>query len=333
MSSDLPPARSRPLWLLTAVTAALAAAVTSGTWVGWAVYRSLHGPAPSTGFDELGHAFVALLAGLAVGSLVYVAVVVVGVRWAVVRGRRLATAATILASTVAVPVLAGSVARSADHGGVTVLGGLAVAALLMAAGAVVGVVAGAVHPRTAGRIVAVAAAGLVVVTAVGGLRAGQVADDERTARYEEVGAPLALVGGSDLSVPADDWEIVSIGQGWSSDEVTVTFAAPAPAGSSDEDWVRLVMARHPEPPRCGRAAAGDDACAHLGRRDDGAEILGDPITGHDPVTGYGEVWVDVAGGRWSIRGTDVPQPVDATAAVAILTALEPVDATTFTAAT
>jgi hypothetical protein len=80
MSSDLPPARSRPLWLLTAVAAGLAAAVTCGTWVGRAVYRSPQPPAPSGGFDELGYALSALLAGLVVGGVVYVALVVVGVR-------------------------------------------------------------------------------------------------------------------------------------------------------------------------------------------------------------------------------------------------------------
>jgi hypothetical protein len=167
-----------------------------------------------------------------------------------------------------------------------------------------------------------------------------VADGNRVGRYEATGAPLALVGGTELAVPADGWEIVSIDQGWSIDDVTVTFAVPAPDGTAREDRVRLVMARDPEPPRCGRQAGGDDACVRLGRRDDGAEIMGDPLT-DDPLTDdgdgdaavYDEVWVDVAGGRWSLRGTDVPQPVDGTAAVAILAALEPVDAAAFTAAT
>jgi hypothetical protein len=41
----------------------------------------------------------------------------------------------------------------------------------------------------------------------------------------------------------------------------------------------------------------------------------------------------VPGGRWTVSGTSYPQPVDADAAIALLQALEPVDTTTFTAAT
>jgi hypothetical protein len=130
-------------------------------------------------------------------------------------------------------------------------------------------------------------------------------------------------------------------------DVTVTYDAPAADAHDRSGWVVLVMSGDPEPVPCEHAPAGAAECVVLGHRDAAdagaaerhagasgeGRIMGDLITGADGLTGYATVWVDVAGGRWSIRGTEVPQPVDEAAAVAVLTALEPVDAGTFTAAT
>ncbi len=331
MHDNSPRARTRPLLLLAAVAVALAAAVALGSWAGWALYRTRPESSPGT-WDDLGYTLGALLVGAAVGTVVYLVAVVLAVRRTVARGRRAAAAFAILAATVAVPVLAGAAGSSADGTRLPVFAALAGVAALVAAGALVGAVVDAVPSRTAVRIATSVVAALVVITVVGDRRSSQVADDERTARYEQVDAPLALVGGRDLAVPAEGWEVVMVSGGWG-DAVIVTFDVPAPAQAAEDGWVDLVMEGEPDPPRCGVDATGGDACVVLGRRDGGAEILGDPLTGYDTVRGYEAVWVDVDGGRWTIEGTDVPQPVDEHAAVAILTALEPVEAATFTAAT
>lgn len=317
--------------LLAAVATGLVAAVAVGSWAGWTLYGTRPEPDPDT-WADFGYALGALLVGSAVGIVVYLVAVVVAVRRTVARGRRAAAAAAILAATVAVPALAGSAGSSADGARLPAFAALAGVAALVAAGALVGVVVDAVPRRAAGRVFAAAAAALVVTTVVGDWRSGQVADEERTARYEQVDAPLALIDGRDLAVPAEGWELVTVSGGWG-DAVVVTFDVPAPAPGRGNEWVDLVMEGEPDPPACEVEATPAGECAVLGRRDDGAEILGEPLTGYDTVGGYEAIWVDVDGGRWTIDGTSSPQPVDEDAAVAMLTALEPVEAATFTAAT
>jgi hypothetical protein len=331
MSSIVRGAGTRALGLLAATAVALAAAVAAGIATGSVVW---HGrPSDDTdAWSDLGHGLLALAAGGAVGGLVYVVGVVVGVRWAVPRGRRLVTATTILAVSGAVPIVGGSALRWAERGGMPLLGALVGLAVLAAAGALVGVVVGAVEGGTAARIGLGAAAGFLAVSVAGNWRAPAVADDARADRYERSGAPLALVDGRDVSPPVPGWELESVDGGWMVGDVTVTYDAPAVDGRAPSRWVVLVLSSDREALPCEGAPAGGTACAVLGHRD-GEEIMGDPITGVDGVTGYSTVWVDVPGGRWSIRGTDVPQPVDEAAARAILTALEPVDADTFTGAT
>jgi len=332
MTSTGDDARSNPARLLVAVVASLGAAAAVGTAAGAAAYQLQQGPADGQ-WDELGDALVALAAGVAAGGLTYVIGITIVVRTCVVAGRRLGTAATIVAATAAVPILVGWASESASRGGASVLAlplALSVLALALTA---VGVASGSLRPGALARIGAVAATGLVVVTSLAAVRGEQVADDRRAARYDDSGVPLALVGGRDLAVPAVGWELVSISQGWSPDDVTVTFDAPSLTGSFRSAWVVLVMERAPDPARCGAEPGDAEACVNLGRRDDGAEILGLPITGYGSTTGFHEIWVDVPGGRWSISGTSSPQPVDVDAAVAILTSLEIVDADTFAAAT
>jgi hypothetical protein len=273
--------------------------------------------------------------------------VVASVRWAVPRGRRLVTVVTLLGVSAAVPVVGGSAFRSAERGGLSVVGALVVVMVLVAAVALVGVVVDAVDGATAARIGAVAAGAWLVVSVAGSWRATGVADEARAERYERSGAPLALVDGRDVAPPVPGWDLVSVDGGWMVGDVTVTYDVPAADGHGRAGWVVLVMTSTPEPLPCERGPAAAAACVVLGHRDTagagdgerhagasgGREIMGDPVTGVDGVTGYATVWVDVPGGRWSIRGTDVPQPVDEAAAVAVLAALEPVDPGTFTAAT
>ena len=346
MTSGVRGPRTRALGLLAATAVALATAVGGGVAAGAFVWQGR--PADDTdAWSDLGYGLVALMAACAVGGLVYVMGVVAGVRWAVPRGRRLPTVVTILAVSAAVPVVGGSALGAAERGGLSVLGALVGVAILAAAVALVGVVVDAVDVTTAARIGGVAAASWLVVSVAGNWRATGVADDARAQRYERSGAPLALVEARDMAAPVPGWDLVSVDGGWMVGDVTVTYDAPAADGHDRSGWVVLVMSGDPEPVPCEHAPAGAAECVVLGHRDaadagaaerhagasGGGRIMGDPITGVDGVTGYATVWVDVAGGRWSIRGTEVPQPVDEAAAVAVLTALEPVDAGTFTAAT
>lgn len=346
MSNVVPGARTRVLGLLAATAVALATAVAGAVAAGALVWQGR--PTDDTdSWSDLGYGLVALMAGCAVGGLVYVVGVVAGVRWAVPRGRRLVTVVTVLGVSVAVPVVGGSAFRAAERGGMSVIGALVGVVVLAAAVALVGVVVDAVDGTTAARIGGVAAASWLVVSVAGNWRATGVADDARAERYERSGAPLALVDGRDVAAPVPGWELVSVDGGWMGGDVTVTYDAPAVDGHDRSGWVVLVMTSDPEPLPCEHAPAGAADCVVLGNRDTAdagagerhagasgeGEIMGDPITGVDGVTGYATVWVDVPGGRWSIRGTDVPQPVDEAAAVAVLAALEPVDAGTFTDAT
>lgn len=324
------PRRSRPVAFLVGVAVSGVAAVAGGLAAGHAVYTSR--PPSTDPWSDLGAALLAVPVGCVVGGALYLAGVVVTVRRAVAPGRRWRAALAVVAATCLGGVLAVSAAESGRAGGVPVLGGVVAVAVLAGAAAGVGNVVGAVDGRTAARTGAVAAVGWLVVAGVAGVRADGVADAGRAERYERTGAPLALVGGRDLSVPAGGWRLESVSEGWFADDVTVTFDVPdGDAGRGG--WVTLTMDGDPDPRPCERVPEGGaGACAALGRRDGGAEILGERTAGGIGA-GYQVVWVDVAGGRWSLQGTDVPQPVDAEAAVATLTALEPVDADTFAAAT
>jgi hypothetical protein len=330
-TTDAPPDRANLRVLLPALVVALAVAVGVGVALGWEAYEHFRAnDRPEDTWADLGNAFGALILGGLTGCALYLVAVVVIVRRTVGPGLRLATVVTALLATAALPAFSGRAVASAEAAGLPALAVPVLLAGAVAAGAVIGLAAEAVRPERGLLAVAVAGLCLVGVSAVGAWRGDDVADSRRATRYEEIGAPLALVGGRDLAVPAEGWELVSVDPGYG-DDVSITFDVPVPGRPHETEWVELDMAARPDPVPCGPDAQGT-TCVLLGRTVDGAEIRGREVVVRDGV-GVVDVWVDVPGGRWTVSGTSYPQPVDVDAAIAVLRALEPVDAGTFAAAT
>ncbi len=329
--STLPDARARALRLLAGVAVLVAAAGGTGLAVGRAIWAD-RPTGDVDGWSDLGFGIAALVIGLIVCGLVYLAGLVLAVRWAMPRGRRLVAAFTVLAATLALVVVGGLVTSRAAQGGMPAAGAVTAVIVAGALAAGVGVVVDAVRPRTAGWLGGAAAACVVVVVAVGGLRADRIDEHERADRYAATGAPLALVDGRGFTPPVDGWDLAYIDPGWSSHQVSVTFDVPSRAGDRPEQ-VWLVMDRDPNPRPCEDASASE-ACVVVDRVPPGesvvagSEIVADPIAASG-ATGSRSYWVEFAGGRWTIRGTDLAEAD----AAAVLTALVPVDADTFAAAT
>lgn len=332
-ASPLDEARAQALRLLVAVVTVVLVAVASGILAGRAVWAGR--PADdAAGWSDLSFAIGGLLVGFVVAGFLYLVGLVVAVHWALPRGCRLGMYFAVLAVDAMLVVALSAVARAADQGGMPAVGTIVAAALVTAAIAGLGLLMQAVRTRTAGWIGGVAGAGVLLVVLVGGLRADSVAASERAARYEATGAPLALVDGRDLSVPADGWELAHVDQGWSGGRVTATFDVSS-GGGAIADQVRLDLDSDPDPRPCAAEPEIAGRCVVVGRAtppDDGAaggEIVGERIPGDDGGATFAAVWVDVPGGRWTIWGSDV----DEAAAVAVLRSLVPVDAVTFAAGT
>lgn len=127
--------------------------------------------------------------------------------------------------------------------------------------------------------------------------ADAAAERREVERYEQNGAPLALFGGTDLDAGFVGWDLEWVDGGWSPGHVTVEFEVVD--ASIYHRRVQLVSEADPEPIDC-RVAP----CEVLGRRPDG---------------------------RWQVDG--VTAEVDPESALAVLQALEAVDAATFAAGT
>jgi hypothetical protein len=276
-------------------------------------------------FEALGDAVVGVLAGALVGTVAFTAALVVGVRRAVPRGRRLVTGIAAVAACIGVPAAIAVGGESVRRGG---LGGLvlvATSAALCGGVVLVGWAAGIVASRRAVPLLVAAALGIGVPVAVGTARAPAIADAARAERYEAAGVPLALVDGRTLDPPVAGWRLTRVAQGWSPDDVTVTFATGG-------QWVELSMQRPAPTPGCPPPEQGR-TCGQLGSLDDGTPIRGVRLDAYTPNGEYEEIWVDLPDGRWSLDGPSYPQGVDGDDAVALLRSLRRVDAETFTAAT
>jgi hypothetical protein len=238
--------------------------------------------------------------------------VVVGVRCTVPAGRRLRTAVTILVAVVGISFLLGSTTEASRRAGLDALGPAVGVLLVVAGGAAIGTAAGIVRTRWALALVGAAVVVLFAVDLARDLRGDDVADRRREASYEQSGAPLALIGGTDLEA-GYEWELQAVSR-TDDDTVLVQYRR----GDRDMSlWLEAAPAE---------LDCVDPTCEELGRRADGKPIFGRPDPRIPDV--YTDVWTDVDGGRWRI---DSARSFGADAAVGVLESLEPVDAATFVA--
>lgn len=273
-------------------------------------------------FEDLGRALVAMVAAVVVGVPVLVASVVIGVRRTVVAGRRLATAAVVLAGVAAVPVLLGWATEASRRAGLDALGAVVAVVVVVAVAGAIGAAAGTVPLRSAITLVGVSVVALAIVAVALEVRGDEVADQRRVARYEANGAPLALIRGADLDAGFVGWHLQVVGGGHGRGEVTVQYRVVESAIDGYR-YASLRLEADPEPIDC-----SDGSCQELGRRADGEPIVGRADASGRP--GVTDVWVDLDRGRWRIEAVGV---VDSRAAADVLEALEAVDAATFVAGT
>jgi uncharacterized membrane protein YhaH (DUF805 family) len=272
-------------------------------------------------FEDLGRAIVAVLVAAVVGVVVFVGAVAVGVRRAVPAGRRLRTWVTIVLAAAAVFVLLGWITETARRAGLAVLGPPVAALLVVAAVRAIGGAAGIVPARRVWPLVGATAVALAVLSVAEGMRGDEVAAQQRVARYERNGAPLALVNGTDLDARFAGWELHNVDGGYGSGEVGIDYELVDPLGYG---WISLDLEADPEPIDC-----APDGCEEVGRRTDGRPIMGRRRVGTDGRVSYSDVWVDVDGGRWSVAGSGTE--LELGSAVEVLRALEAVDAEAFEA--
>jgi hypothetical protein len=311
--------------LLAVVLGSVALAVVVGGLVGFVGYAGSDSESGGE-FEELGRAIIGLIAAVVVGGAVFVGSLVVGVRRTVPAGRRLQTVVTIVLAMAAAGLLLGWVTEASSRAGLHVLSPFAGLLVIGAGAAVVGGAA-AVVP---GRRVAVLAGATVVVlvsfAVAANLRADDVADQQRVERYESNGAPLALINGSDLDAGFVGWELLLVDNGHASGEVAATYDI-VDVPEVGYGRVQLVFEVAVGPLDC-----GNDTCEEVGRGPDGQPVFRRRVGGSDGQGGFADVWVDVEGGRWRVAGGAFDE-VDPDAAVAVLQALEPVDAEAFVAGT
>jgi hypothetical protein len=193
-----PPARTNLVALLGGVAAGVALAAGGAVGAGVVVYDRLkRDDQPEEMWAELGNALGALMAGALVAIVLYVLAAVVVVRSTVQYGRQRATGVVVLLAPAAVGFGAAS---AAAHGHTAGLPGLVLPvqlAVVVAVAAVIGCVAGAVAPRSAVAIAAATGIGMLALSSLASWRGEHVADQRRAARYEETGAPLALIDGTE----------------------------------------------------------------------------------------------------------------------------------------
>ena len=311
-------------WQLVAVVLGSAAlAVAAGGLAAVVGYNS--GGDDVGGWESLARAVSAVIAAALVGIPVLVVAVIVGVRRTIPPGRRLATAVTILAATVTVPFLIGWATEASRRAGFDVLGLPLAVVFLVSAGAVIGGAAGIVPARRVVTLVGASVVAVGLLAVVVEVRGDEVAEQREVARYERNGSPLALIGGSDLDAGFVGWELRYVDGGHTPGEVEAAYEVVG-AGVGDS-WLDLVLEAEPPPIDCDRGT-----CEELGRRSDGRPILGfRPPDPNGAPDGFSDVWVDVDGGRWRVTSTFTD--IEPRSAVAVLQALEPVDAETFVAAT
>ena len=200
-----------------------------------------------------------------------------------------------------------------------------VVVILLAAAAAIGSAAGTVSGHWA-LVGAGALATLGLLAVAFEVRGDEVADQRRASRYERNGAPLALIDGTDLDATFVGWELERVGSGSSPGRVVVGYEVvdPEPDGYR---WLELYFETDRDGIDC---AAG--SCEELGRRSDGRPILGfRPSDSTVGSSGFSDLWVEVEGGRWRISST--VSAVEPRSAVAVLEALEAVDADAFAAGT
>lgn len=271
------------------------------------------------GFEQLGEILLTLVATILAGVTTLVVSVVVGVGRTVSperRGRAVATILVAVAAVVAAWMWASANARRAD---LDALDWIVPLVVLASAAAAIGAVAGLLPRRPVVALVAGVVTGLAVVVVLVERQADDVVDEDRAAHYERAGAPLALLDGTDLDAADLGWEFENVVGGYDDDEISVRFV-------DGEERIALTFDPDPDHLDCHTGI-----CEELGRRRDGRQILGRRGAATTPdFSPYRDIWVDVDGGRWhvSLRGGGYA----VSTAVAMLQALEPVDAETFVAA-
>ena len=291
-------------------------------WRGCSVYAGSDSESGGE-FEDLGRAVVAVLAAAGVGGVVFVGAAAVGVRRTVPAGRRLRTWVTIVLAAAAVLVLLGWITETARRAGLAVLGPPVAALLVVAAVRSIGGAAGIVPARRVWPLVGATAVALALLSVAEGVRGDEVAAQQRVARYERNGAPLALVNGTDLDARFAGWELHNVDGGYGSGEVRIDYEVADPLRYG---WISLDLVADPASIDC-----APDGCEEVGRRADGRPIVGRRRVGTDGHLSYSDVWVDVDGGRWRVAGSGTE--LELGSAVAVLRALEAVDAEAFVAGT
>lgn len=311
--------RRLALRLLALAAAAVAAAVAGGCIVGFTVAGAVLSESSSDPWGELGAALFGLAAGALAAVIVYAVATVVGVRRVVSEGRRLATGAALLGAPAVLAFTTGMAGGAGSVGWLIPLGVAGALGFLVMTVAAVLAVAGALDVRRAGRAASTALAVSAACLALSLVLRPTAEREELADVYRRSGAPVALLDGSSLDSPAPGWRLHSVDHPWFSGDATVTWKAKG-------QFVRLEFVADPSD-GCPHADLGW-VCEGLGMRAGGEAIWGERLvvgTGGAGATGYEQVWVDVAGGRWLLDGANFPQPIDQADAVRILSRLQPVE--------
>jgi hypothetical protein len=320
------PERSAGWRLVAVVLGSVALAVLTGRLGVWFAEAGID-RRENSGFEELGQFFLGLIVAALLAVTVFVTSVVVGVGHAVPPDRRRGTVAAILVAAGAVGAAllwADANTRRVD---LDALDPIVPLVVLATAAAAIGAAAGLLPRWPVGVLVAGAAVALGVVVIAVERRADDVTDQERVERFERTGAPLALIDGADLDGDFVGWGEPYVVGGFPPGEDPTDYVTAGYEVGRD-GWLMIVFEADPEPFDCGA-----DLCLELGRRPDGAPILGRRDWGS--VGGQrveGDIWVDVEGGQWRVTGWE-REDVDPESVVAVLQALEPVDAEAFVAGT
>ncbi len=305
--------------------AAVVAALTIGSVVALATASITLSGSTGDPLQNLGAGAIAGAAGALAAIVAYLVGIVIGVRRAVVEGRR---AATVAALSLPLPLLAVAsvVAFSWSFRPLVVVAGalllLAVAVLVLAvSGALDGVLAVRFGGATAG------AAAICVVLAIlvhPADRGSALAD-----RYRRAAVPVALIDGSTLDAPAPGWRLHSIEHpvdlGGGPRTPALVLAPPAVIWQVRGNYVQLQFVAQ----RGAALTACPPSCERLGATPEGAAIwaMRRPA-GASP--GYESIWVNVDGGRWQLAGVG-PLALDVADAVTVLSRLKPVDVERFVA--
>lgn len=316
---------SRPALRVAAVFAvALFGAVIGGILVG-ATVASLTLSEDTDGLSRIGAGMAAAAVGLLAAAVVYVVATVIGVRRMLSVDR---PAATITALIVA-PVLLVAMAGLAGSRAWSPFGAAGTVGLLVAIGAAVLAVAGALDVVRAVRVGAGAAGVAIVGVALSFMQSGPAPAAGIADVYRRAAIPVALVDGTTLDAPAPGWRVASVEHPADLGESPGPLAS-APARASvfwhvRSHVVQLQMVPQPSagPTDCPDAEPGW-ICERLGVTPSGATVWGRHVrVGSRP--GYQDVWAIVEGGRWHLSVAGAVQAIDVAEAVQVLSRLQPVD--------